>query len=94
MIDDYNWIYRGSIHKSFRYSDQKELDFNIPPYHFALVRLFMNFDGHLIKNGFKIAASSNIGIMKHNFDLYKINFPDFVGVKLDGVGTEGVQNYK
>jgi len=54
----------------------------------------MNFDGHLIKNGFKIAASSNIGIMKHNFDLYKINFPDFVGVKLDGVGTEGVQNYK
>ena len=32
--------------------------------------------------------------MKHNFEPSKINYPDYVGVKLEGVGHEGVQNYK
>jgi hypothetical protein len=56
----------------------------------ALCRLFMNLDGHQIKHGFKIASTSNATIHKHNFEPHKINYPDYIGVKLEGVGQEGV----
>ena len=40
------------------YANDKELDSFIPPYHLSLCRAFVNMDGHKIKNGFKITASS------------------------------------
>jgi hypothetical protein len=39
-----------------RYANDKGLKSRIPPYHLSLTRAFMNFDGHKIKNGFKICG--------------------------------------
>lgn len=86
MVDDFNWFYRASEFPSLRYSDLKELNFHIPPYHMALCRLFMNLDGHQIRNGFKVVSSSVGTMIKHNFEPEKINFPDYIGVRLNGVG--------
>ncbi len=90
MVDDFNWLYRPSNFRSLRYTDIKELNYYIPPYHFALCWLFMNLDGHQIRNGYKVVSTSNATIMKHNFEPEKINYPDYIGVRLDGVGEEGV----
>lgn len=50
-IDGYSDWFRPSEYTSFRYANS---GYNIPPYDLALVRLFMKFDGHMIRNGFKI----------------------------------------
>jgi hypothetical protein len=52
----------------------------------ALLRLFMNMDGHLILNGYKVVGSSNATIPKHNFEPWKINLPSYIGKQIQGVG--------
>lgn len=58
VVDEFNYLYKESIYPSFRYANDKELDSRIPPYHLSLCRAFVNMDGHKIKNGFKLTASS------------------------------------
>lgn len=58
VVDEYNYLYKESIYPSYRYENDKELDGHIPPYHLSLCRPFVNLDGHKIKNGFKLTASS------------------------------------
>ena len=82
LVDDFNWLFRPSVHWGLQYADLKKLNHQIPPYHMALARLFMKFDGHMIARGFKAAAVSTFSIVKHNFEPEKINFPDHVGVRL------------
>jgi small subunit ribosomal protein S29 len=84
-IDDYNWLYRPSDTPAFMYDNIKGLNGRVPPYHIALCRLFMKFDGHQIRRGFKIGATSNYSIVKHYFEPKKINFPNEFGVQLHGV---------
>lgn len=36
----------------------------------------MHLDGHKLKNGFKVVASSNYPLHKHKFDIKKIMFPE------------------
>ena len=67
LMDDYNWCFRNSGFKSFRYSSIKKLNSSIPPEHMALIRLFMKFDGHKLRRGFKIFGNSNRTIPKHFF---------------------------
>ena len=74
MMDDYNWCFRKSDFKSFRYSSIKKLNSSIPPEHMSLIRLFMKFDGHKIRRGFKVYGNSNRTIPKHYFSPEKINF--------------------
>lgn len=93
-IDDYNWLYRASNYKSGRYTDIKELNNSVPPYHFALLRLFIRFDGHRIKNGYKIAGTSVVSIPRHHFEPRKICFPDDFCVRLEGVGLKEFGNFK
>lgn len=50
-IDGYSDWFRPSEYTSFRYANY---GYNIPPHDIAIPRLFMKFDGHKIRNGFKI----------------------------------------
>ena len=93
-VDDYNWLYRGSSFKSGRYQDIKQLNNSIPPYHFALLRLFIRFDGHRIKNGYKIAGTSVVTIPRHHFEPKKISFPEDFCYRLNGVGLDEFMNFK
>jgi hypothetical protein len=87
-VDDYNWFYRPSATYGFMYENIRGMNSKIPPYHMALCRLFLKFDGHRIKRGFKVAGTSNYSISKHYFEPKKINFPrefchEIHGIKLE-----------
>ena len=88
VVDDFNWLYRPSATHSFRYVNIKGNKGRVPPYHIALCRLFMNFDGHKIKNGFKLAASSNYSVTKHKFYPAKIKFPNSSSYEMKGMDLE------
>lgn len=94
LVDDFNWLFRPSAYHALQYADLKKLDYKMPPYHMALCRLFMKFDGHKIKKGFKVAGTNTYTMRKHNFLPEKINFPDFVCTKITGTSVEGVKNFK
>lgn len=93
-VDDYNWFFRPSKTPSFRYVNMKSLNGYVPPYHIALCRLFMDFDGHKIANGFKVAATSNYSIRRHYFEPGKINFPETVSMELKGMNVKSLANFK
>ena len=44
-IDGYNTWYLPTRYPSFRYENSRQLKSRIPPYHLALIRLLMKFDG-------------------------------------------------
>ena len=58
LVDQFNEFYLPSEYPSLKYMNYKKLDGFIPPYDLSLSRLFMRFDGHMIKNGAKIVAVS------------------------------------
>ena len=76
LVDEYNELFRPSEYFSYRYANLKGGDNKIPPYDIALCRMFMNFDGHLMKNGVKVFASSSGKYHNHNFSPEMINFPN------------------
>lgn len=92
-IDDFNWFYRPTNMPAFYYQNIKSLEGLVPPYHIALCRLFMKFDGHMIKNGFKIGGSSNFSIIRHYFEPSKINFPEEFCQKLNGMQMKDSENF-
>lgn len=75
LVDAYSHIFRPSWYKSFKYFNDRGLFGHVPPYHVAHCRLFANMDGHKLKNGFKVVASSNYPLYKHKFDISQIMFP-------------------
>lgn len=83
-VDDYNWFFRRSIYRSFRY-DNKVLKAKIPPYHLALCRMLMRMDGHKYKSGFKVVASSHYHLYKHVFNPTKINYPEGFDMEMKGM---------
>jgi small subunit ribosomal protein S29 len=68
-IDGYSDWFRPSEYTSFRYANS---GYNIPPYDLAIPRLFMKFDGHMIRNGFKLCTSTQESYAGHLFT------PDFI----------------
>lgn len=74
-VDAFNDLYRKTEYLDYRYETDRALRGHIPPYHLALARLFMRLDGHKIKNGLKLVASSNRHLYKHIFNPGKLNFP-------------------
>jgi len=72
-IDQYNDWFRPSEFRSFRYANENR--YYIPPYDLSLVRMFINFDGHFIKNGFKLMTSSSEDLFASQFDHTQIGFP-------------------
>jgi len=85
VLDEYNYMFRPSIYPSFRYANDTDLKSYVPPYHLSLCRAFINFNGHLIKNGFKLAASSNKRLYKHNFNGKKILLPKGYDHEVNGL---------
>lgn len=71
-IDQYSDWFRPSNFRSFRYANDNR--YKIPPYHIALVRMFIKFDGHKIRNGFKLCASTSEKMFNSHFDPEKIGF--------------------
>lgn len=49
VLDGFNAWLRPTAFPSFRYANDKSLNSHIPPQDLALVRLFMKFDGHLLR---------------------------------------------
>lgn len=85
VVDDYNWMFKGSAEKSFRYASVPGLRGGVPGYHMALMRIFMRFDGHLMRRGFKLVGNSNRTIERHYFAPEKINFSVHHAMKLKGM---------
>lgn len=75
VVDDYSWFYRKTSYLNYKYFNDSQLFGSIPPYHIAHIRLFVNLDGHKIKRGLKIVASSIGDLYKHHFDIKKIMLP-------------------
>ena len=36
LVDDFNWLFRPTVHWAMQYADLKKLNHKIPPYHMAL----------------------------------------------------------
>lgn len=66
-VDQYNDWFRPSEFRSFRYANENK--YYIPPQDLSLVRMFMNFDGHFIKNGFKLFTASSEDLFASQFDV-------------------------
>ena len=92
-VDDYNWFFRPTNNPCYAYWNIKSLEGFVPPYHIGLARLFMKFDGHLMKNGFKVAGTSNYTIEKHYFEPKKINFPEPFCHRLEGIQLPYMENF-
>jgi hypothetical protein len=80
IVDDYSWLYRRTVFRNYKYYNDSHLFGAIPPYHLAHIRYFVNLDGHKLKRGIKIVASSIGNLYKHHFDIKKIMLP--VGISI------------
>lgn len=75
-LDGFNTFFQPSDYPSFRYENNKHYKGFIPPYDIALCRLLMKFDGHFIRNGVKVAATSHYRLFNHTMKPKDIKFPD------------------
>lgn len=75
-LDGFNTFFQPSRYPSFRYENNKHYKGCIPPYDLALARLLMKFDGHFIRNGVKVAATSHHRFFNHTMKPSDIRFPD------------------
>lgn len=80
IVDDYSWLYRRTVHRNYKYYNDSQLFGAIPPYHLAHVRHFVNLDGHKLKRGLKVVASSIGDLYKHHFDIKKIMLPEGISI--------------
>ena len=64
-LDGYNLWMNPTVYESFRYVDDGRLKGFIPPYDLSLVRLLMNFDGHMIRQGVKFATTDHYNTFNH-----------------------------
>lgn len=92
-IDDFNWFFRPTNNPAFYYENIKTLQGYVPPYHVALCRLFMRFDGHMMRRGFKVAGTSNFSITRHYFEPRKIHFPEEFCQEMGPMRLQDVPNF-
>lgn len=64
-LDAYNTWLLPSKYVSFRYKNDPSLNGAIPPKDLALVRMFMRFDGHMMRNGIKWLTTSHYRQFNH-----------------------------
>lgn len=83
LVDEANELFRPSHFRSIKYMNIKQAKGFIPPYDIALCRLFMRFDGHRIKNGLKIYASSEKYLKGHTLSAEKVNLPRYVNFPVE-----------
>jgi len=88
LIDGYNEWFKPSMYDSYKYANYKGFETKIPPYDLAMCRMFMRFNGHMIKQGVKVVASTCHRFGNHEFKPEMINYPknysiDVENLKLD-----------
>lgn len=91
-VDGYNWFFRKSDFVDNKYAPDPLLRGHIPPYHIAECRMFMRFDGHKIKNGFKVVSACLKHLRRHRFSPEKINFPEGFDIKTQPLEIDQVRN--
>lgn len=64
-LDGYNNWMKPTVIDSFRYRNDPLTDHKVPPKDLALTRLFMKFDGHLIRQGVKYLTTSHYRQFNH-----------------------------
>lgn len=90
LIDEYNEFFKPTNFVSFRFANEYKL--KIPPYALALVKLLINFDGHLLYNGVKVCATSTGKLYKHECDAKKLNFPEAYSMKVKNLALGEFRN--
>ncbi len=92
LSDDYNEWHYHSEYKSFRHCFKKELKQSIPPHDIALVRLFLRFNGHLIRNGVKVAATTQKHFFNHLCTPDMLHFPAAYAVETAPLALNDFRN--
>lgn len=90
--DGYNDWFKPSGYPSFRYENDKKLRGHIPPKDIALVRMLMKFDGHMIRNGFKLFATTHYRQHNHICTPDMIHFPDGYHNKVENLALNDFRN--
>jgi small subunit ribosomal protein S29 len=88
-IDGYSDWFKPSEYTSFRYANS---GYSIPPHDIAIPRLFMKFDGHKIRNGFKICASTQQNYFNHLFTPDMIDSPKCFNVEMQPLHLNEFRN--
>lgn len=92
-FDGYNVWLNVSNYMSFRYENQRALRGTIPPKDIALVRMLMKFDGHYMRNGFKLLATSHFRQFNHLCTPEMINFPHGYHCKVENLTLNDFRNF-
>lgn len=91
MVDEYNEFFKQSNYPSAKYVNYKETDGHIPPYDISLCRAFMRWDGHRIKNGVKIYASSEFNTPQNYFKVEDVHIPYYYELPVEMMGIHEYQ---
>jgi hypothetical protein len=92
IVDEYNEWYRPTIYDSYKYANYKDFNTKIPPMDLAMVRLFMKFDGHLMKQGIKIFSTSLKKYHKAVFNPEDIMFPKGYSYNVENLKLDDLRN--
>jgi hypothetical protein len=92
LIDEYNEWFRPSVYDSYKYANYKGYNTKIPPMDLALVRLFMKFDGHFIKQGVKVFSTSMRKYQKASFKPEDIRMPKGYSVEVENLKLNDFRN--
>ena len=91
-VDGYNDWLKPSNYLSFRYDSDKRMKGYIPPHDIAIVRMLMKFDGHRIRNGFKIFATSHYRQYKHLCEPADISIPEGYHARVQNLALNDFRN--
>ncbi len=91
-MDGYNDWLKPSNYLSFRYDSDRRSKGYIPPHDFSLVRMLMKFDGHMIRNGFKLLSTTHYRQHKHLCTPDMISFPDGYHAKVENMELNDFRN--
>lgn len=91
-IDGFNDWLKPSNYLSFRYDSDRRMRGYIPPHDFALVRMLMKFDGHKIRNGFKLFATTHHRQYKHLCSPDMISFPEEYSARVNNLALNDFRN--
>jgi hypothetical protein len=91
-LDGFNDWLKPSNYLSFRYDSDRNNKGYIPPQDFAIVRMLMKFDGHFMRNGFKLLATTHYRQYKHLCTPEMISFPDGYHARVENLALNDFRN--
>lgn len=92
LIDGYNEWFKPSAYDSYKYANYKGYEMKIPPYDLAMCRMFMRFQGHMIKQGVKVVASTCHRFGKHEFKPEMINYPKNYAIEVENLKLDDLRS--